>query len=440
MWRWRCRAPKRGERQAVLSLIRRSRDEIAKATGAAPPSRLRVTVHPSVESFGRATGQPWWVSGATDGAAIDLLPITILRQQGQLDRTIRHEVTHALLDGALAKRPMWVREGAAAYFADAGKRAADKPGACRLPDRRGVAASRLRRRAARCLRARRSLLRARASPTASAGIRFAKKGSGPETLQSAIRGQIQEAARGLTLSRRMLNSGPDPSSHRSFTRPLPSPIRDRAAMRHSRRLVDHQRRAEREQDRRNRQLRDDERELDRGGRQALPDATAPDRSTAARSVRRTTASPPAIARGRSARRSHAGCASARQPIATKPAINDNASSAAITHRNQSATRPIAVNSHDTSSQPKRAMNHALIWPLRIAIQASTRLATHQISNTISAAGTTPGIDLPARAHAGERCAMPPHRDRAARGQAGQRERDDRQHRRYRSAPRSWTPA
>ena len=78
-------------------------------------------MHPSVESFGRATGQPWWVSGATDGAAIDLLPITILRQQGQLDRTIRHEVTHALLDGALAKRPMWVREGAAAYFSNAGR-------------------------------------------------------------------------------------------------------------------------------------------------------------------------------------------------------------------------------------------------------------------------------------------------------------------------------
>ena len=106
-----------GERQGLISLIRRSRDEIVKATGATAPASLRITVHPTVESFGRATGQPWWVSGATDGAAIDLLPITILRQQGQLDRTIRHEVTHALLDSALAKRPIWVREGAAAYFA-----------------------------------------------------------------------------------------------------------------------------------------------------------------------------------------------------------------------------------------------------------------------------------------------------------------------------------
>ena len=105
-----------GERAIVVSLIQKSRDEIAKTTGAAP-AHVRVTVHPTVESFGRATGQPWWVSGATDGAAIDLLPIAVLRQQGQLERTIRHEITHALLDPALAGRPMWVREGAAAYYA-----------------------------------------------------------------------------------------------------------------------------------------------------------------------------------------------------------------------------------------------------------------------------------------------------------------------------------
>ena len=105
------------ERDNLLSLIRKSRDDIVKATGAIPPARLRITVHPSVDSFGRATGQPWWVSGATEGAAIDLLPLTTLKQQGQLDRTVRHEVAHALLDGALSKRPLWVREGAAAYFA-----------------------------------------------------------------------------------------------------------------------------------------------------------------------------------------------------------------------------------------------------------------------------------------------------------------------------------
>ena len=84
------------------------------------PATIRVTVHPTVEAFGRATGQPWWVSGATEGQTIDLLPITMLRQQGQLERTIRHEVAHALVDSVLAERPLWVREGAALYFAEAG--------------------------------------------------------------------------------------------------------------------------------------------------------------------------------------------------------------------------------------------------------------------------------------------------------------------------------
>ena len=114
-----------GERSALLALIRRSRDDIAKLTGlkAAP---LRITVHATVDSFGRATGQPWWVPGATDGVSIDLLPITVLRQQGQIERTVRREVAHALLDGLLSDRPMWVRDGAAAYFAAAGRATSDE--------------------------------------------------------------------------------------------------------------------------------------------------------------------------------------------------------------------------------------------------------------------------------------------------------------------------
>jgi SpoIID/LytB domain protein len=110
-------AAEEGERSSLMNLILRSRDDIAKQTGVNAPS-LRVTVHPTVDSFGRATGQPWWASGATSASSIDLLPITVLRQQGQLERTVRHEVAHALLDAALAKKPMWVREGAAAYFAN----------------------------------------------------------------------------------------------------------------------------------------------------------------------------------------------------------------------------------------------------------------------------------------------------------------------------------
>jgi stage II sporulation protein D len=106
------------ERAALSDLIRRTRDDIVKRAGlpAAAPA-LRITVHQSVDSFGRATGQPWWMTGATDGTIIDLAPVSTLRQQGQLERAIRHEVAHALLDSMLLKRPQWVREGAAFHFA-----------------------------------------------------------------------------------------------------------------------------------------------------------------------------------------------------------------------------------------------------------------------------------------------------------------------------------
>ncbi len=112
-------AAEEGERAEILQLVRAARDQVAARASVTPPATIRVTVHPTVEAFGRATGQPWWTSGATDDASIDLLPLAILRQRGQVERTIRHEVAHVLLDGALSQRPLWVREGAASYFAAA---------------------------------------------------------------------------------------------------------------------------------------------------------------------------------------------------------------------------------------------------------------------------------------------------------------------------------
>jgi stage II sporulation protein D len=111
------------ERASLMKFLQQTRDDIARQTGVKPPA-LRVTVHPTVDSFGRATGQPWWVTGATNAAAIDLPPIAMLRQQGQLERAVRHEIAHALIDGTLATKPLWVREGAAAYFANAAPRTA----------------------------------------------------------------------------------------------------------------------------------------------------------------------------------------------------------------------------------------------------------------------------------------------------------------------------
>jgi SpoIID/LytB domain protein len=125
-------AGEESERTLVMQMVRRARDEIVAKTGAKAPAAIRVTVHPNVESFGRATGQPWWVSGSTDQSAIDLLPLTVLQQRGQFERTIRHEVAHVLIDSTLSNRPMWVREGAALYFSNPGA-SAERPSRVRCP-------------------------------------------------------------------------------------------------------------------------------------------------------------------------------------------------------------------------------------------------------------------------------------------------------------------
>ncbi len=105
------------ERAVLMGLVRRARTDIATRAGVAEPQGLTLTVHPTVESFGRATGQPWWVAAATVGTTIDLLPVTVLRQRGILESTVRHEIAHVVADPAIASRRMWVREGVAQYFA-----------------------------------------------------------------------------------------------------------------------------------------------------------------------------------------------------------------------------------------------------------------------------------------------------------------------------------
>ena len=112
------RPPVHGAEAEILDMVRRAHDEIAKATGTRVTTEFRVTVHPSVDAFARATGQPWWVSSASDGTQIDLVPISLLKQRGQYEIAARREVARALTDTRLRGRALWVREGAAAYFAD----------------------------------------------------------------------------------------------------------------------------------------------------------------------------------------------------------------------------------------------------------------------------------------------------------------------------------
>lgn len=121
------------DRALVLGLVRQTRDDVAGRALVKAPEVLSVSVHPTMEAFGHATGQPWWVTAATVGTAIDLAPITHLRQRGVLESTVRYEVAWAVITPYLTKAPAWVKVGAAMMYASPVVTVAPAEGRVRCP-------------------------------------------------------------------------------------------------------------------------------------------------------------------------------------------------------------------------------------------------------------------------------------------------------------------
>ena len=126
-----------GNGAALAEMIERSRDDLARTLGVEPPSKIVLRVHATTDSFERATGRSWFTTGAFLDGELHLLPLAALRERGVLERTIRRELVHAIVDGELAHRPRWVREGAALYFADPRDGATD--GRMECPEDRDLA-------------------------------------------------------------------------------------------------------------------------------------------------------------------------------------------------------------------------------------------------------------------------------------------------------------
>jgi stage II sporulation protein D len=106
-----------GEQKTIAAQTLKARDELARALGVAPPAHVTLRFHPTTDDYERATGQAWFTSAAVVNGELHLLPFAVLRERGILDRTIRHELVHVMTDDVLGRRPQWVREGAAIYFA-----------------------------------------------------------------------------------------------------------------------------------------------------------------------------------------------------------------------------------------------------------------------------------------------------------------------------------
>jgi hypothetical protein len=104
------------ERARLLAFVRETRDRVAARALVTAPPMLTITAHPTMEAFGQATGQPWWITGVTVGSAIDLAPIPQLRERGLLESTLSYEVASAVVTPYLTKAPAWVRVGAALFY------------------------------------------------------------------------------------------------------------------------------------------------------------------------------------------------------------------------------------------------------------------------------------------------------------------------------------
>lgn len=112
----------------------RAHAALAKALGvtAAPVS---IELHQSLDAFRAATGAPWWATAVTDGSRIDVAPAGVLAQQGGIELAVRLGIAEALVRPHLDDERVWVRVGAARYFAraDMGSPVAAPSGRIRCP-------------------------------------------------------------------------------------------------------------------------------------------------------------------------------------------------------------------------------------------------------------------------------------------------------------------
>ncbi len=116
-------------RREVTALAERSLVDIAARLGVPDTAAVQLRFHPTVESYQRTTGQPWFTSASTRGDVINVLPLPVLRERGLLAATLRHEMAHVLTATALRGAPRWVSEGVAVW-AERGTTAAGQAATC----------------------------------------------------------------------------------------------------------------------------------------------------------------------------------------------------------------------------------------------------------------------------------------------------------------------
>jgi len=115
-----------GERNGLIALVGQERDALARTLELDPPP-VRLRFHESNDAYERATGQPWFTLSVVKNDGIELGPLSLLRERGMLERIVRRQLAHVMVDPILPAKPAWIREGAAVHFADPGAPATGRP-------------------------------------------------------------------------------------------------------------------------------------------------------------------------------------------------------------------------------------------------------------------------------------------------------------------------
>lgn len=103
---------------SVLAMAERLVATLQRRTEWPVPAGIEIRIYPTLDAFRNATGEPGWVAGHTEGRRIHLQPAGVLRSHDALERVLRHELIHVLMEAqASPDLPVWFREGLTGYLA-----------------------------------------------------------------------------------------------------------------------------------------------------------------------------------------------------------------------------------------------------------------------------------------------------------------------------------
>jgi stage II sporulation protein D len=114
------------EAERILSLLESSRNVLVHRLASAGVEfqfpDVEIFINKTTGDFVGRTGMPPWAAAATHHNRIELQPLSLLKQRGILETTLRHELVHVVIEAVGGNQtPRWLAEGIALHVAGEGR-------------------------------------------------------------------------------------------------------------------------------------------------------------------------------------------------------------------------------------------------------------------------------------------------------------------------------